>query len=111
KDLELWIATDRKNATAVYHALKEFGAPLKNLTPEDFMDKNSYYQMGRAPLRVDIMMGIPGVTFEGAWKNRETVKIVDLEIPFISRDDLIKAKEASGRPQDKIDAEKLKSTK
>jgi predicted nucleotidyltransferase len=27
KDLDLWVATDPKNATAVFEALKEFGAP------------------------------------------------------------------------------------
>ncbi|MFH0925587.1 MAG: hypothetical protein V1872_08165 [bacterium] len=59
--------------------------------------------MGRAPLRIDIMMSIPGVKFKEAWGNRELVKLDDFNIPFISRTDLIRAKEASGRPQDKID--------
>lgn len=36
------------------------------------------------------------------------VDLDGLEILFISRSDLILAKEASGRPQDKIDIEKLK---
>ena len=36
------------------------------------------------------------------------VQLDDLKILFISRSDLIRAKEASGRPQDKIDFEKLK---
>jgi len=36
------------------------------------------------------------------------VEFDDLKLFFISRSDLIKAKEASGRPQDKIDVEKLK---
>jgi hypothetical protein len=31
KELDLFIATDRENANSVYTALKEFGAPLKNL--------------------------------------------------------------------------------
>jgi hypothetical protein len=64
--------------------------------------------MGRPPLRVDIMMSIPGVEFEEAWKSREAVELDGLEIPFISSPDLIPAKKASGRPQDKIDIEKLK---
>ncbi len=108
KDLDLWIAADLKNAEAVYAALKEFGAPLANLTPEDFTQEGYFYQMGRPPLRVDIMMSIPGVRFEEAWKNRVMVELEDLRIPFISRADLIRAKEASGRPQDKIDLQKLR---
>ncbi len=54
------------------------------------------------------MMSILGVEFEEAWKNREVVELDDLKIPFISISDLILAKEASGRPQDKIDIDKLK---
>ena len=92
----------------MYSALKEFGAPLKNLSSDDFAHKGYFYQMGRPPLRVDIMMSIPGIEFDEAWKNHEVVELDDLKILFISRSDLIRAKEASGKPQDKIDIEKLK---
>lgn len=108
KDLDVFIASDRKNAESVYLALKEFGAPLENLTPDDFTHEGYFYQMGRPPLRVDIMMSIPGIQFHKAWQNREVFELEELQIFFISRSDLIKAKEASGRPQDKIDLEKLK---
>jgi hypothetical protein len=108
KDLDVWIATDPDNAHSVYAALKEFGAPLTNLSAEDFTHQDYFYQMGRPPLRIDIMMSIPGVEFEEAWKNREIVEFDDQKIPFISRSDLIRAKKASGRPQDKIDIDRLK---
>jgi hypothetical protein len=48
------------------------------------------------------------VEFEDAWKHREEVRLGDLLIPFISKADLIKAKEAGGRAQDLIDVENLK---
>ncbi|MBC8373617.1 MAG: nucleotidyltransferase [Planctomycetes bacterium] len=108
KDLDMFIATDRQNAERVHSALRQFGAPLENLTPEDFTHKGHFYQMGRPPFRVDIMMSISGVDFEEAWMNREIVKLDDLEILFMSRSDLILAKNASGRPQDKIDIEQLR---
>ena len=108
KDLDVFIATDQGNAEGVYSALKEFGAPLKNLTSDDFTHKGYFYQMGRPPLRVDIMMSIPGIEFDEAWNNREVVQLGNLKILFISRSDLIQAQEASGRPQDKIDLKKLK---
>ncbi|OPL11445.1 MAG: hypothetical protein AVO38_04625 [delta proteobacterium ML8_D] len=108
KDVDVFIATDQANAKGVYSALKEFGAPLENLTSDDFAHKGYFYQMGRPPLRVDIMMSIPGIEFDEAWNNREVVQLADVNIPFISRSDLIRSKEASGRPQDRIDVEKLK---
>lgn len=108
KDLDLWISTDKGNAAAVFAALKEFGAPLQDLTPDDFTEKDYFYQMGKPPFRLDIMMSIPGLEFETAWKHREEVMIEELAIPFISKADLIKTKEASGRAQDLMDAENLK---
>ncbi|MCD5417287.1 nucleotidyltransferase [Candidatus Bipolaricaulota bacterium] len=108
KDLDLFIATDPDNANGVYVALKEFGAPLQNLTSDDFTRKGHFYQMGRAPLRVDIMMSISGIEFDKAWENREVVELDNLKVYFISRSDLIRTKEASARPQDKIDVDKLK---
>ncbi len=110
KELDLFIATDRENANSVYTALKEFGAPLEKLTADNFSQKGYFYQMGRPPLRVDIMMSIPGVEFDEAWKNREVVELNESKIFFISKSDLIRAKEASGREQDKIDVSYLKNT-
>jgi hypothetical protein len=56
------------------------------------------------------MMGIPGLDFETAWKNRVEVEFDDLSVTFISKEDLIAAKRASGRPQDLIDADTLEHT-
>jgi hypothetical protein len=108
KDLDLWIANAEKNAGAVFRAMKEFGAPLEGLTAHDFTQEGYFYQMGMPPLRVDIMMSIPGVEFETAWKNRELLLLDGVTVPFISRADLIRNKEASGRPQDLLDAENLR---
>jgi hypothetical protein len=110
KDLDLWVSTDEENSKAVYAALKEFGAPLKGLSAADFTREGYFYQMGNPPFRLDVMMSIPGVTFETAWANREKVQLEGLVVPFISKGDLIKAKEASGRDQDLIDARELRKT-
>ncbi len=110
KDLDLWIATDPENAGAVFAALQEFGAPLKDLTPADFTQPGYFYQMGSSPFRLDIMMSIPGVAFEAAWADREEAQIEGIAIPFISKPDLIKTKEASGRDQDKLDVKKLRQS-
>jgi len=110
KDLDLWISIDEENSKAIYATLKEFGAPLKDLYPADFTQKDYFYQMGNPPFRLDIMMSIPGVTFEVAWANREKVRLEGFVIPFISKADLIEAKETSARDQDLIDVKKLRKT-
>ena len=58
-------------------------------------------------MRVDVLMGIPGVEFEPAWRRRVEVDFDGLLVPFISRADLISAKQASARPQDMIDVHAL----
>ncbi len=111
KDLDVWISTDSENAESVYKALVEFGAPLSELTVNDFSEEGYFFQMGVPPVRVDVLMGIPGVQFEKCWKKRVEMDFDGLKVNFISKDDLIIAKKASGRPQDLIDADLLSQTK
>jgi hypothetical protein len=107
KDLDLWISTDASNAAAVYAALREFGAPLSGMTEANFAEEGYFYHMGVPPVRVDVLMGIPGLQFEEAWQRRVEIDFGELSIFFISRQDLITAKLASGRPQDLLDANLL----
>jgi hypothetical protein len=108
KDLDILIAVDDENAAATYAALKEFGAPLQNLKPRDFAEEGYFYQMGIPPLRVDVLMSIPGIRFNEAWERRETIGIAGTAMHFIGKEDLIQAKLASGRPRDLLDAESLR---
>jgi hypothetical protein len=73
-----------------------------------FMQEGCVYQMGKPPFRLDVMMSMPGVTFQTVWANREAVDVEGLAIPFISKADLITAKEASGLDQDLMDAKRLR---
>ena len=108
KDLDLWIAIDAANAKAIFNALKEFGAPLTDLTAADFSEPGYFYQMGNPPLRVDVMMQIPGGDFDTAWERRKTVSMGESRIHFIGRDDLIAVKLAAGRDQDLKDVEAIR---
>ena len=110
KDLDVWISTDETNAEAVYKSLREFGAPLEELTAKDFAEEGFFFQMGIPPVRVDILMGIPGAKFEDCWQRRNEVDFDGMPICFISKQDLIAVKRASGRPQDLIDADSLSKT-
>lgn len=108
KDLDLWIETTPQNAKRVYAALAEFGGPLSGFSPEDFAGRYSMFQIGVAPVRVDILGDLPGVRFSSAWPKRVRTKVDEgLFAPFISRLDLIKAKRAAGRRVDKDDVDWL----
>lgn len=107
KDIDIWISPDFNDANQIYRALKEFGAPLRNINPDDFLDKKMIYQIGVAPVRVDIMMDVPRVSFDQAWKNRQKTRYGKVPISIIGFHELIQAKKYAARPQDKLDLIKL----
>ena len=110
RDMDILVKPDAGNAEAVFAALTQFGAPLQDVTPSDFAESGPFFRMGREPVAVDIMTEIPGVDFDAAWERR-VEEIVDaasgLKATFISREDLIAAKVASGRLQDLADVDAI----
>jgi hypothetical protein len=111
KDLDLFIKADPANAQATYDALAEFGAPLQGILPEDFTDRASFFRFGREPHGFDILPDLPGLDFDAVWERRIDGLIdpeTGLKANFISRDDLIAAKLASGRLQDLADVEAIR---
>jgi hypothetical protein len=106
-DLDVWIRASLENGQCVYRALARFGAPLTDVTPQDFATPGRVFQIGVAPLRIDILTSLDGVTFDEAWEARETSKAGGVELPFLSRQHLVRNKRATGRPQDLADAARL----
>jgi hypothetical protein len=110
KDIDLFIKADQANAQATYTALASFGAPLEGIRPQEFADRGSFFRFGRDPHGFDILPDLPGVDFDAAWVHRVEA-VLDAETGltafFISKDDLISAKLASGRPQDLADASSI----
>lgn len=92
----------------MWTALAHFGAPLENVSPEDFANADLVYQIGIEPNRIDILMGVSGLRFEEAWSQKVQSHYGDEPIFILSREDLIRNKAAIGRPQDRIDLESLK---
>jgi hypothetical protein len=111
KDLDIWIEASPKNSRAVFRALREFGAPLANLTEADFAREGFFYQMGRPPARIDILMSVAGLSFADAWRHRVRADFDGVPAYVISRDDLIANKRAAGRPQDLVDVSNLEESK
>ncbi len=64
-----------------------------------------------APGRIDLLTGLTGLSFDEAWPSRITVPIAGLLVPVLGRDDLLRNKGATGRPQDLADAACLRSRK
>jgi hypothetical protein len=107
KDLDLWVEASPENAAKVHAALTAFGAPLAEVTLDDLANEDMVYQIGVAPNRIDILMGVSGLGFSEAWPQRVASTYGACPIHVISRQDLIRNKRAAGRPQDLIDLRAL----
>ena len=107
EDLDVWVRPEPENAKKVLAALRAFGAPLHDLTEKDLATPGVVFQIGVAPLRIDVLTAIDGVDFAEAWPGRLITKFADQPIAALSREHLIKNKRAAGRTQDLADVERL----
>lgn len=106
-DLDLLVKPDMGNAERVLAALKNFGFGSLNLSPTDFAKPDSIVQLGRPPLRIDIITSITAVPWQKAWKNHVSGECGGVSVRFLSRADFIANKRASGRAKDLADIEAL----
>src|SRR5579862_8401481 len=94
KDLDIWVETSEENAVKVFQALARFGAPLEGCTPADFLTEGIVFQIGVAPVRIDILTAITEVNFNDAWNDRVRSVFLGSSAWFISREHLLRNKRA-----------------
>ncbi len=99
-DLDIWIDATPENAARVMHALAAFGAPLTDVSVEDFAREAVVYQIGVPPGRIDILTALTGLTFGEAWPGRVRRPFGEVEVDFIGREAFLRNKRAIGRPKD-----------
>ena len=108
KDIDVWIWINLENAERVVKSLEDFGFESLGLQASDFLEAETIIQLGYAPNRIDLIMGVPGVDFEECYKKRVDEEIDGVSLSFIDLENLKRAKKASGRAQDLADIENLK---
>lgn len=110
KDLDVWVRPDTENAARVLRALHAFGAPLHDLTESDLARAGLVFEIGVAPLRIDVLTSIDGVEFADAWPARLTTHFGNLPTSVLSREHLIQNKRAAGQLQDLADVDRLEGS-
>ena len=111
KDLDLWVEPTGANATRVLRALAAFGAPIGGLTVDDLSSPDIVYQIGVAPVRVDILTGVGGLSFRAAYGHAIRTSYGGVPVRVLSFEDIILAKQATKRPQDRLDLRRLLATR
>ena len=107
-DLDVFVAISKKNAENLVKVFSEFGFSDIGLQAADFLDDETIVEIGREPIKIQVLTGIDGVTFDTCYRRHVKYELDGVSIPFISLDDLIANKAASPRPKDKIDLEELR---
>jgi hypothetical protein len=102
-DIDIWVRNSPENARKIMRALMRFGAPLSDLSEDDFIAPDLVVQLGVEPCRIDLLTGIDGVGFDEAWQNKVNITVDDLEIYVLSKEDLLRNKVATGRDKDQYD--------
>lgn len=106
-DMDLFIGITLENISSAKAALYEFGVP--HFDDSMLLTKGGVFQMGRSPMKIEVINEISGLEFEDIYENRKFVTLEDnTEIPMISIDDIILNKESTGRTKDLADVEMLK---
>ena len=109
KDIDIFYQCTPENIASVRNALISFGFDKDAIPEEAFLEKGSIIKFGIEPVRVDMLNEIDGIVFEETYPNAVRGRYGKVTINFISKEDLIRNKKASGRTQDKLDLENLES--
>lgn len=106
-DIDIWVETTPENADRLIKAMNIFGMTDPLLTRELLTQVDQVIRMGLEPTRIEILTGISGVIFNQCFQNKLLYQVDELELPFLSLNDLRKNKKASGRTKDLLDLENL----
>ena len=106
-DIDIFVRPDPENAKNILSVLEEFGFGSLGLTVEDFTVHGKVVQLGVAPVRVDIVTSLTGISWEEAYVRRVTGTYGDIQVYFIGREQFIQNKRAIGRKKDIADLEAI----
>ncbi len=106
-DMDILVRPDSENAQRILRALDEFGFGSLGLKDEDFTTPDRVVQLGVAPVRVDIVTSITGVSWKDAAGGRRQGTYGDLQVYYIGKRQLILNKHALGRKKDLADLEAI----
>ena len=103
QDIDVWVEPTAANAARLCAALADFGFTDLAEAVDQFATPGRMATLGNPPLRIDIMTSIDGVAFDEGWAGRLEARLDEHTVPFLGREQLIRNKQASGRPKDLAD--------
>jgi hypothetical protein len=105
-DLDILIEATPDNAQRLLDALLDAQMGTASLTSAEGLLAHEI-TIFQDRVRLDVQTSTPGLRFEDAWRNRETMEYEGQAFYVVSRDDLIASKRAAGREVDLEDVRLL----
>ena len=106
-DVDILINTTPQNAGKMLSVMLKFGYDVYDFELSDFMQEPGCISLDRHNGKIEILTSTLGVSFEECFTNKMVVETQGIAINFISLIDLIKNKQAVGRPKDLEDIRNL----
>ena len=104
-DIDIFVSNEKENVRNLIRAMKDFAG--ESLSDDVLEEQRSMIEMGIEPMKVQILNFADGIDFEIAYSRKNRVKVEDIYVDTISKEDLIKNKAATGRYKDLSDIERL----
>ena len=108
-DVDIWLKDEINNRRNLGKALIQFGYDENTFQEIDFVPGWTDFYIGTG-IRLDIittMAGLESITFDEAFNHATIAEIVNVQVPFLHINQLIKNKKATNRPKDIIDVIEL----
>lgn len=106
-DIDFFVEPTPENAQRILGVLAQFGFADIGVSEADLSGPDQVVQLGRSPVRIDLMTSVDEVSFEEAWASRVPGMLDGVAVNFISRELLLRNKKATGRSKDRGDYDEL----
>jgi predicted nucleotidyltransferase len=111
EDIDFFVAKSKQNIDRLSQALQDFGVTVPECSREEMVSRDrGVIFIGHKPNRADFLNFLDGVEFASAAESKVPGILADQPVNFISLEDYVATKKASGRPKDKGDLAMLKTT-
>ena len=107
KDIDIFFDRSDENVSRLRKALITFAFQEEHLPFDAFTARGNVLTFGVAPTRIDLINEINGVSYAEAKANVVRGTYGEVEVTFIGLNELLKNKQSTPRPKDKVDAQEL----
>lgn len=107
-DLDLWVRRSGECAQRIRAALADFGVQIGDEGERQFTLQRNMFVLGVPPNQVDVLTFLDGCNFDVAWERRVEGELTSIPVAFLSLEDYVLTKKASGRDKDLRDLGELR---